>query len=253
LVSAAALVFALSAITTVVSFQPSAQASVTSTVPVVVCPTESGAGPVSLSKTAATARVHLTAQVAKTVSIYTDQESFQSVLGPRGWRCLASYGADGNGGVTIYARGETASFFSDFPKDPGKLRAINVDWSPACVLCILGQACPFFAAAKAAVTTMGYAKNEVSCTRPRGELLVESGRSLAYFSDPPGVKGTGDPSGGDVRARGLALWEGLFKKGRRTLTNGSAVVTCTLPSTDAQLCQESFLWFERHDASKLKP
>lgn len=194
----------------------------------------------------------LSASLAKRVSIYTDQHSLQTVLGPRGWRCLASYGADGNGGVTIYPVGETVHYFADLSKYPKTFRAINVDWSPACVLCILGQACPFFAAAKTAVATLDYNNSEVSCHRPRGESLVTSGRSLAYFSDPPEVKGTGEPSGGVLRALGLVIWEGLVKKGQRATTNGSAIVTCTLSSSDAQLCQESFSWFARHDVSKLK-
>jgi hypothetical protein len=251
-VGAAATLLALSALVSVLSFEHVAQASVTSTVPIVVCSTESGASPGGPVKSAATAQVSLPHALARRVSIYTDQDLLQSVLGPRGWHCIASYGADGNGGVTIFAKGETVRYFANLSKDSKSLQAINVDWTPACVLCILGQACPFFAAAKGAVTTLGYSRSEVSCARPRGELMVKSSRSLAYFSDPPGVTGTGEPSGGAKRALGLAVWEGLVKKGQRTITNGSAVVTCTLPSSDAQLCQESFSWFERRDVSKLK-
>lgn len=246
------LALLLSALIPLVSFEHIAFAAVTSTVPVVVCPTQSGASLGGPTKTASTQRVGLSAQIAKKVAIYTDQHSLQSVLGPRGWRCIASYGADGSGGVTIYPEGETVHYFADFSKESKSFQAINVDWTPACVLCILGQACPFFAAAKAAVTTLGYSQNEVSCTRPPGERLVKSNRSLAYFSDPPGLAGTGEPSGGKLRALGLVTWEGLTKKGQRTITNGSAVVTCTIPRLDAQLCQESFSWFVQHDASKLK-
>lgn len=249
---AAMMALLLSTLVTLVSFEGSAFATITSTVPVVVCPTQSGASLGGPTKTASTQRVGLSAQIAKTVAIYTDQHSLQSVLGPRGWRCIASYGADGSGGVTIYPQGETVHYFADFSKEPKTFQAINVDWTPACVLCILGQACPFFAAAKAAVTTLGYSQNEVTCARPKGEALVKSNLSLAYFSDPPGVTGTGEPSGGELRALGLVTWEGLTKKSGRTITNGSAVVTCTIPRSGAQLCQESFTWFVQHDASRLK-
>jgi hypothetical protein len=246
------LVLTLSATLSVVSFQRVAFASVTSVVPVVVCPTETGANLGAPSKAAVTARVDLSARAAKSVAIYTDKYSMQSLLGPRGWRCIASYGADGNGGVTVYPKGESVHYFADLSKEPKSFRAVNADWTPACVVCILGQACPFFSAAKTAVTTLGYNKNEVSCTRPRGQTIVLSGRSFTIFTDPPGVTGTGRPSGGTQRARGLAVWEGVVKKGQQTDINGSAIVTCTIAS-DAQLCQESFVWFEQHDAPKLKP
>jgi hypothetical protein len=249
--AALAVVLAFAAVMAVVSFSPGVQASTLHAVRVVVCPTKSGASPGAPSKNASTLEVVLPADIVGKVSIYTDQYGLQSVLGPRGWRCIASYGADGNGGVTIYQKGETVHFFSDVAKGSKTLRAINSDWSPACVACILGQSCPFFAAAKASVASFGYTSSEVSCRRPKGELILGSGHAIVYFSDPPGVVGTGEPSGGKLRALGLAVWEGLVKKGGRTITNGSAIVTCTLPASDAQLCHASFSWFERHDAHKL--
>ena len=225
-----------------------------SDVPVIVCPTEFGASrPTDVAKIPRTAVVRLSPHEASFVALYTDKAQLQSVLGPRGWRCVASYGADGNGGVTIFPKDESIGYSGVDPDKNRNLQAIDAEWSPACVDCILGQACPFFTRAKALYSASGYPDATANCRRPDGEILTSEGASLATFTDPPGVRGSATPSGGRYRALGLVYWAGTLKlTSGHVGTNGSAVVSCTVALALQYICSESFVHFERSDDFKLK-
>jgi hypothetical protein len=230
----------------------SAAASSKSEVPVIVCPTEFGASHAA-DVAPKTSEVDLSAPKASLVAVYTDRAGLQSVLGPRGWRCSAAYGADGNGGVTIFPKTESIGYSGIYVDDTRDLQAINADWSPACVDCILGQTCPFFARAKALYASLGYPRANTNCRRPRGELVTKDGTSSATFTDPPEVKGSATPSGGRYRALGLVYWAGTLKLTNGHVgTNGSVVVSCTVTSGLRNICAESFSYFQRQDDSKLK-
>jgi hypothetical protein len=223
-------------------------------VPVIICPTEFGASrPTDAAKIPKTATVPLSRTLASSVAVYTDKAHLQSVLGPRGWRCSAAYGADGNGGVIIFPKGESISYTGIYLDNTQDLQAIDADWSPACVDCILGQTCPFFAHAKAMYSSLGYPNAKSTCREARGEMLTSSGSSLATFFDPPGAKGSATPSGGRYRALGFVYWAGTVKlKSGHLGTDGSAVVSCTVTTALRKICNESFLYFQRNDDFKLK-
>jgi hypothetical protein len=223
-------------------------------VPVVICPTEFGASrPTNTAKIPRTAPVDLTLGQASVVADFTDTAQWQSVLGPRGWRCSASYGADGNGGITIYPTSESIGFSGVYLNNKPDLQAINADWSPACVDCILSQSCPFFARARALYSALKYPTPGTVCRRPRGEKVTLDGTSLAAFTDPPGAKGSATPSGGRYRAFGQIYWAGPLKLvNGHAGTNGSVVVSCTVASDLEKVCGESFAYFALHDDSKLK-
>jgi hypothetical protein len=230
-----------------------ANAVTMSTVPEITCPTEFGATTsTNAAKIPHFARVDLSPALAVSLAVYTDLARYQSVLGPRGWRCKAFYGADGNGGVTIYPTSASIGFSGVFLVNNKNLQAINVDWNPACVECILNQACPFFFSAKSLYSRFGYPDGDSNCELPKGEVLLRTSNSLDYFSDPPGIKGTATPSGGRLRALGIVYWGGPLKlKHNYTGTNGSVTVSCTLSLHLKKICQESFSYFEGHDDFKL--
>jgi hypothetical protein len=228
--------------------------STESKVPVIICPTEFGASrPTNPSKIPKTASVPLSGTLAPSVAVYTDKAHLQSVLGPRGWRCSAAYGADGNGGVVIFPKTESITYTGVYLDNKRDLQAIDANWSPACVDCILAQACPFFARAKAMYSALGYPDAKATCREPREEVLTSSGSSWATFSDPPDIKGSATPSGGRYRALGFVYWAGELKlKSGQQGTNGSAVVSCTVTPALRNICRESFLYFQRNDDDKLK-
>jgi hypothetical protein len=151
---------------------------------------------------------------------YTNTELF--LIGPRGLRCSGIVAADGGSQVIAWAAGQ--------PK-PG-LRSHGVGLTltidPACAGCRAADACPFFTAF---ARTLGFPCGDGV---PAGEIVTRRSPSLALFEDPPGVVGSGWPSGGPYPANGVV--------GTRGSPAGDALVyrsTCTLPSADHAICSES--------------
>jgi hypothetical protein len=135
------------------------------------------------------------------------------VLAPHGFACKARVGADG--GVHLRLA------------PPGAVRsgpAVDVEVEGACVGCITAMACGLFPDAEQA---MGY-----PCTTrlPKRERVARLLPTVRAFSDPPGVKGSGSPSGGRLRAVGAVV----FVPDRSAF---AARVTCTLETPDAGSCQ----------------
>jgi hypothetical protein len=238
-------------ITAVGGFQYLASASTVAKVPVVVCPTQFGTSvPTEVAKIPHFEPVTLPPQRAVSVALYTDLAQLQTVLGPRGWECKASYGADGNGGVTIYPEKASIRFKGISLVNDRNLQAVHVEWNAACVGCILDQTCPYFSGARAMFVQFGYSNPDAICVRPRGEVLQRTSANLDFFLDPPGVKGSATPSGGPFPALGMVYWGGPVKlMNGRSGTNGSAIETCTIEQSGT--CQESFAYFESHDIPKL--
>jgi hypothetical protein len=151
---------------------------------------------------------------------YTNTELF--LIGPRGLRCHGIVATDGGSQVIAWAAGQP---------EPG-LHAhgigLTLTIDPACAGCRADDACPFFAAF---ARTLGF-----PCADgvPAGEVVARPSPSLAFFQDPPGVAGSGWPSGGRYPANGVV--------GTRGSPAGDALVyrsTCTLPSADHSICNAS--------------
>jgi hypothetical protein len=135
------------------------------------------------------------------------------VLAPHGFACKALVGADGGVHVQL--------------APPGAARngpAVDVEVEGACIGCITAMACGLFPAAEQA---MGY-----PCTTklPKRERVARLLPTVRAFSDPPGVKGSGSPSGGRLQAIGAVV----FVPDRSAF---GARVTCTLEQADAGSCQ----------------
>ena len=66
--------------------------------------------------------------------------------------------------------------------------------------------------------------------RPASERLTTISPHVVHFTDPPGIKGDGDPSGGKYAAMGeMTYYDDLA-------SDGSWTETCVLPPTDLSLC-----------------
>ena len=199
---------------------PSTRAGpVTVSLPVVNCPTSLGvdrpAVPLPQSRPVAVPRA-----LAAELSVYADNQGIMELLGPKGWSCTAAYGADGSGGVSVHPQGE----------GPSSAVAIGGSETSACVGCTLDQACRLFlGAARALRSTYG---QPCPARPPAAETVVPIAAGIMAFEDPPGVKGDGQPSGGKYAAHGVMTYH-------PSAPDGSWQETCTLPSSEKDVCTEA--------------
>jgi hypothetical protein len=135
------------------------------------------------------------------------------VLAPRGYGCKALVGADGGVHVRLAPPGAAAS-------GP----AVDIEVEGSCVGCIAALACGLFPHAS---KDTGFACHTVHPKRERVARLLPDVRA---FIDPAGVKGSGDPSGGSLRAVGAIV----YVPNRSTF---AARLTCALGGDDAATCQ----------------
>ena len=213
-------------------------------VPVRVCPAATGSAWGKGPKIPQTRAIAVPRSIANQVAVYTDEYSVQSVLGPRGWKCIASYGADGSGGITVYAPSERSpGFFPHFTSNKSGLRGINVFAQPSCVGCYLQMACPYFKRALMAVHRWFHGPGAAKCRVPSHERVRKLSATLVSVVDPPRVTGNNYPSGG----RYFAIGNVFFSNSRSDRgPSGSYFMTCALPSRDHALCYASLNWLSKH-------
>lgn len=192
-------------------------------IPLVTCPTTYGISGVTARQLPATASVVLPAALESQLAAYTDLRGAMEIIAPRGWTCVAGYGADGSGGVGVFPPGTApATFFQTNLPVEG---IVGIE-SSACSGCTLDQACPLFPSAASALKAQGYPP---CVARPKAEQVDPISTSLVAFLDPPGVKGDGDPSGGPWPANGVMIYN-------PGAPNGSYLETCTGPASLTPTC-----------------
>jgi hypothetical protein len=181
---------------------------------VVHCPTEFGiagkhpGGPSTISVSAADSGL----------LAYSNTEIF--LLGPRGLRCSGIVAADGGNSVEAWAAGHAK------PAEHSHGVGLTLTIDPACAGCRADDACPFFAAF---ASRLGF---PCAFGVPPGEIHGRIGTEIATFEDPPGVAGSGWPSGGPYPANGVVgIGAGTDPPVFRS--------TCTLPPADHAICTES--------------
>jgi hypothetical protein len=216
--------------TTIVSLPPSS-ATESVSLPVVVCPTTFGISPPPAPVLLpGSMKVTIPGSQASQLAVYRDNQGTMELLAPRGWVCAAGYGADGSGGVAVYPVGQSlpASWAAGWKLSPSStVSAIVGVETSACQGCTNGQACPLFtSAASAFLTQLGHTCPDV---RPPSETVHQIGAGVVGFQDPPGVSGDGLPSGGQGPANGVMT----YYPGN---PNGSWLETCTLPSSQKDVC-----------------
>ncbi len=202
--------------------------SVTVSLPVVTCPTSLGvvSPPVSLP---ASRPVAVPRALATQLAIYADNQGIMELVGPKGWRCTASFGADGRGGIVAYPSGERVPqrWAGGWPLARTSADAAIVGLeSSACYSCTLVQACRLFAVAAAALRS---AFGTACPARPAAETVMPIGAGIVAFEDPPGVRGDGLPSGGRYPADGVLTYH-------PSSDEGSWLETCTLPGSQKDYC-----------------
>ena len=157
---------------------------------------------------------------------YTDGLHNMSVVGPRGWQCSAIDAADGNGFLFIAPPGvSTATTGNAYTKDVRE--GIGATFGVSAQL-------PFELTC-AAMPDLGVSSDVERCHKvPVGEQFTRVDHTTADFIDTPGVAGIGTPSGGRYTARGQIRYS---PRPVPSMGDVAAEVTCTLPASDASLCQ----------------
>jgi hypothetical protein len=166
--------------------------------------------------------------MAAGLAVYADTQGKMELVGPRGWRCAAAYGADGSGGVVVYPPGTAAPRTPNAVWKLGQTTVMGIygTESSACSTCTLSQACPLFpAAAKALRSYLGHG----CAARPAAEIVTTLSSGIVSFEDPPGIHGDAMPSGGRYPANAVMT----YHPGAQ---DGSWLDTCTLPSSDRAEC-----------------
>jgi S1-C subfamily serine protease len=200
---------------------PAPAPTTSSTVNVVECPTTWGAPPGPPSSTPSPAPVNLPADIASQVSYYTTQTaSVPPILGPRGWACDATVGADGSAGIDIYPSGSPASTSGNLGQ-PG----IHAASDGACQGCVWGTVCRFVPAAG---RQLGY--TDMTCpAAPAGESVYWIKGSADSSTPISDVVGFTDPATPNP-VNGVVLYKNSASFG------SASQETCTLPDAEHSLC-----------------
>jgi hypothetical protein len=211
----------------------SGTAIVSAALPVVRCPTSVGANIGLRVKMPSVLHEFIPHGLASTTALYVDQYDAVRMLGPRGWSCVTSIGADGGASLSIYPRASTSPGFFKPLSGRSTATEVTVQSEPACYGCRLGLACAFFATARQLIQK-DFPGALASCTRPPGESVTDSTRYLRFFSDSAGVVGHAYPSGGPYEALGVVFFN------PKTV---SYLVSCTLATSSRSMCRGVLDWF----------
>ncbi len=209
---------------------PTPETAQTARISVVTCPTSFGLPDETMGPVPSTMTATVSPEVAAQVTFYAN--GMRTLLGPKGWHCEAAVGADGSSSMTITPPGQTTPTDSPSPDR----QAVTAFTGGACVGCIATMACGLFPEAWKLFDDSGLA---CPTKTPAGELVTRPMPRSAIFEDPPGVAGTGEPSGGRYRALGLMVFDpGTGAAGTDQDFPSVLQITCTLPDAMAQVCDE---------------
>ncbi|HVT64622.1 MAG TPA: hypothetical protein VHD81_05685 [Mycobacteriales bacterium] len=156
------------------------------------------------------------------------------ILAPRRWHCHAFDYVDGGARIRVAPSGAP----------PDSVVAVVAEADHACVGCDWELICTLLPAAAA---ELHY--NPYNCpAKPSGEQVswirgspadTRYVNDVVGFLDPPGIKGTGRPSGGVITARGRLMYRAQPGAGKF-----AAIETCALAAVDRQLCDAILEDFE---------
>jgi hypothetical protein len=196
---------------------PAADAAV-STVPVVACHTTFGVqgNPPTIP---ARLRTEGTPKMVQGLTAYTNYYTY--LIGPSGLVCQGVVGADGSSTLSAWRRGRPR------PGRHSTEAGLTLDQASACVGCIGTMLCPFLPKLADEIFP------DVPCTQavPSGETVQPVNANVVRFTDPPRVRGDGDPSGGQNAAHGADGYGGRRR--------GSFETACTLPASQRWVCTAS--------------
>ena len=195
----------------------------------VACPTTGPGLETNPPALPSTYRATVPSNLVNQLAAYTDQEGEMKVIAPTGWKCSSLLAEDGGSNLAVYPQGQTDPTANGASHYTGE--AVVGTQSGACAGCMSFQATPLFAQA-ASECASNFAGSPSSCPAPfAGETVQSIGDGIAEFFDPPGVAGSGNPSGGPFPANGVATWHPSS-----TSVSPSYLETCTLPQSQHALC-----------------
>jgi len=173
-----------------------------------------------------------TALVGK-VEFYSD--GVHTVLGPTGWTCAQTVGNQGVSGLVVSPPGNANPPGSSIP--PAGAQGIFAIFATTGNAQGISLVCPYF-------TTPSWQQNEARCSgnKPLGEQTSMPTPDVVAITDPGGVAGSLEGSGGDHAVTGAVI----FPQSMPAVTYGSsvavAVESCSL--TDTSLCPTVLSDFE---------
>lgn len=195
-------------------------------VPVTVCTTVFGTSGESAPWVPSRLPLSLPRRTAARLAFYSN--GFVTVLGPRGWSCAGVEAANGGRSLSVFAPGRADPLATDRPAPDAAGVTVLVDYTghgPGAQL-----VCSLFPQTRAAALARGI----VDCPAPpRREQLERPTPDVASFLDPPGVAGTGVPSGTRNPASGVVIFPQLNPEPSSVPV---AKATCSLPPAASSLC-----------------
>jgi hypothetical protein len=194
--------------------------------PVARCPTSYGI-PLSRHVQLPThVRAQVTSALASSLSVFTDGLGTLDVVAPTTWGCTALDGVAGLSKLVVFPPGDPRPTWGDVT---AVRRGIVASQTGGCGGCSLETACPLFASA--ARQYLSIYRTPCRGGAANAELRAHLTGRTVLFVDPPGVSGTGVPSGSGDAAFGAMLWH---PPGARQ--PAAWLDTCTLPAPDHDLC-----------------
>jgi hypothetical protein len=123
-----------------------------------------------------------------------------------------------------------------------RLLSAHTAQSGGCVTCAATQAFSLFATANAEImSSLGK-----TCTEPIGEVVHGYSTHVVFFEGPPGIDGSGSPSGGSYPSNGLVTYFPPGSTGSPSL--GSWKESCTMAQTPHATCTAILnLFLEEHE------
>lgn len=215
-----------------------------SNVPIRTCASSYGVSTMQSKRAPKSLRETPATSASSELSFYSDaKHNLTPILGPAGWKCSASEGADGTSTISIYPPG--VSDPSGTANGTEETMGVEETMLPACQGCIADLECPVFLNAE---NQLGYNGQYCPGYVPPSESVrflegnAESDYGVAILSDPSGSPGTVTLSGGDYPAIGALLYLRVGASGSDA-TGGS--IGCVLPSRYDTLCKavvNNFVW-----------
>ncbi len=184
----------------------------------------------------ATETVSIPPNQAQFLVVFSDEAGVIQMLGPRGWICKGSYGANGSGGILLQPAGGEGvpSGSGGHLAATSAVSAIEGYETGASPVQGASAACPVVPAAAAALQRdLG----KGCAAHPAAETVLPASANNVAFVDPPGTAGTGSPSGGLNPANGVVLY---LPGGNKS---SAYVATCTLPVVQTAVCSSVLHYF----------
>lgn len=154
-----------------------------------------------------------------------------SLIAPHDWTCTGFVSEDGGNSFTAVPPGEVPPSPQEGASEETPVPEIAVYGVPACQGCVYGIAGAYFPAS-------GDNGTYTTPTKiPAGEIYRRVGTHVVDFTDPPGVKGTGEPSGGSDPSVGAIVFK----------PHSAAVITCILPPAEVEICTTAIRAFTTYE------